>query len=171
MTALGRIYRQEPALWYGNYRERQLTTALYAFARGDVIVTVNNGGGAGAFDLPLDGAYRGALTGRMVRAENGRLHIDLDSDSGEIWLPEGGERKSYEPLRRPIPAAEKTPEPIKTPDRASSSKPYEDMTVEELQAEILAKLAMNGPVTDRMRRDVMENVYRDSLLNWIRSFR
>ena len=45
------------------------------------------------------------------------------------------------------------------------------MTVEELQAEILAKLSANGPVTDRMHRDVMENVYRDSLLNWVRSFR
>ena len=45
------------------------------------------------------------------------------------------------------------------------------MTVEELQAEILAKMAANGPVTDRMKQDVMENVYRDSLLNWVRSFR
>jgi len=39
------------------------------------------------------------------------------------------------------------------------------------QAEVLARLAANGPVTDRMRREVRENVYRDSLLNWVRSFR
>ena len=45
------------------------------------------------------------------------------------------------------------------------------MSVEELQAEILARLKANGPVTDRMLRDVRENVYRDSLLNWLRSFR
>ena len=51
------------------------------------------------------------------------------------------------------------------------AKPYEEMTVEELQAEILAKMAANGPVTDRMKQDVIENVYRDSLLNWVRSFR
>jgi hypothetical protein len=44
------------------------------------------------------------------------------------------------------------------------------MTVEELQAEILAKMAANGPVTDRMKQDVTDNVYRDSLLNWVRSF-
>ena len=37
--------------------------------------------------------------------------------------------------------------------------------------EILAKMAANGNVTDRMKQDVMENVYRDSLLNWVRSFR
>ena len=45
------------------------------------------------------------------------------------------------------------------------------MTVEELQGAILAKLAANGPLTDRMRREVAENVYRDSLLNWVKSFR
>ena len=56
------------------------------------------------------------------------------------------------------------------PKRAAEPKPYEEMTVEELQAEILEKLASNGPLTDRMRRDVLENVYPNSLLNWIRSF-
>ena len=45
------------------------------------------------------------------------------------------------------------------------------MSVEELQAEVLARLAANGPVTDQMRREVKENVYRDSLLNWVKSFR
>ena len=43
--------------------------------------------------------------------------------------------------------------------------------VEELQAEVLARLAANGPVTDQMKREVKENVYRDSLLNWVKSFR
>lgn len=52
-----------------------------------------------------------------------------------------------------------------------SNKPYEEMTVEELQVAILDRLAKNGPVTDRMRREVAENVYHNSLLNWIRSFR
>ena len=51
------------------------------------------------------------------------------------------------------------------------SKPYEQMNVEELQAAILQKLAHNGPVTDQMRRDVAANIWRDSLLNWVKSFR
>ena len=59
----------------------------------------------------------------------------------------------------------------KMPKRAEVPKPYEEMTVEELQAEILAKMAANGPVTDRMKQDVLENVYPDSLLNWVKSFR
>ena len=45
------------------------------------------------------------------------------------------------------------------------------MTVEQLQAVILDKMAKNGPVTDRMRRDVIENVWQDSLINWAKSFR
>ncbi|MGN0362190.1 MAG: alpha-amylase family glycosyl hydrolase [Bilifractor sp.] len=49
-------------------------------------------------------------------------------------------------------------------------KPYEEMTVAELQAAVLAKLAANGPVTDQMRRDVRENVWHDSLVNWVKSF-
>ena len=49
--------------------------------------------------------------------------------------------------------------------------PYEDMTVEELQACILAKMAANGPVSDDMKRSVLENVYHDSLVNWVKSFR
>jgi hypothetical protein len=48
---------------------------------------------------------------------------------------------------------------------------YEDMTVEQLQASILAKMAANGPVSDRMRKDVTDNIWHDSLVNWVKSFR
>jgi hypothetical protein len=49
--------------------------------------------------------------------------------------------------------------------------PYDQMTVEQLQAVILAKMAKNGLVNDQMRRDVMANIWRDSLVNWANSFR
>lgn len=49
--------------------------------------------------------------------------------------------------------------------------PYEEMSVEELQACILQKMANNGPVTEQMKQSVLENVYHDSLLNWVKSFR
>ena len=50
------------------------------------------------------------------------------------------------------------------------NKPYEEMTIEELQASILEKMAKNGPVTDEMRRTVEVNNHQGSLLNWVRSF-
>ena len=49
--------------------------------------------------------------------------------------------------------------------------PYEEMNVEQLQAVILAKMAKNGPVTDQMRKDVEENIWHNSLVNWANSFR
>ena len=53
----------------------------------------------------------------------------------------------------------------------SKPKTYEEMTVEELQQAILDRMSQNGPLTDQMKRDVSENVYHDSLVNWIKSFR
>ena len=59
----------------------------------------------------------------------------------------------------------------KVPEIRIAEKPYEEMSVEELQSAILAKMKANGPLNDRMIKDVTENVYRDSLLNWVKSFR
>lgn len=50
------------------------------------------------------------------------------------------------------------------------NKAPEDMTVEELQQAILAKMANNGPVTDQMKKTVYDNIWHDSLVNWIKSF-
>ena len=55
-----------------------------------------------------------------------------------------------------------TPNPHKTP---------EEMTVGELQAAILAKMAGNGPVDDQMKKTVYDNIWHDSLVNWLKSFR
>lgn len=48
---------------------------------------------------------------------------------------------------------------------------FERGRIAGLQEAILAIMEKNGPVTDQMRRDVMENVYHDSLINWVKSFR
>ena len=176
ITALGRVYNQEPALWQGDYREMQLTTTQYAFARGDVIITVNNGDCPAWFDLGAEGAYTGALSGRTVSAENGRLRMELEANGGEIWIPQSRRQTSFQPITKkpePIPAPAPRPAPRQeaAPIAPPAGKSYDEMTVEELQSAILAKLAANGPLTDRMRRDVEENVYRNSLLNWVKSFR
>ena len=55
-----------------------------------------------------------------------------------------------------------TPNPHKTP---------EEMTVGELQAAILAKMAGNGPVDDQMKKTVYDNIWHDSLVNLLKSFR
>ena len=50
------------------------------------------------------------------------------------------------------------------------NKSPEDMTVDELQQAILAKMAGNGPVTDQMKKTVYDNICHDSLVNWLKSF-
>ena len=59
----------------------------------------------------------------------------------------------------------------KEPVKVDPNKAPEDMTVEELQAAILAKMASNGPVTDQMKKTVDDNIWHDSLVNWLKSFR
>ena len=51
-----------------------------------------------------------------------------------------------------------------------TDKTYEEMTIEELQEVILEKMRKNGPVTERMMKDVTDNVYHNSLVTWARSF-
>ena len=75
------------------------------------------------------------------------------------------------PIDVTLPTQEEDPnagkeEAIEIPDC-----PYEEMSVPQLQQVILGKLAANGPVTDQMKREVSANIWKDSLLNWAKSFR
>lgn len=56
------------------------------------------------------------------------------------------------------------------PDAIKNRNDYEAMTMEELQVAILEKMYKNGPVNDQMIKTVMDNVYMDSLKNWVKSF-
>ena len=57
------------------------------------------------------------------------------------------------------------------PDAINNRSDYENMSIEELQVGILEKMAKNGPVNEQMIKTVMDNVYHDSLCNWVKSFR
>ena len=65
-------------------------------------------------------------------------------------------------------------EPSNLQETAAAPNPHktpEEMTVGELQAAILAKMAGNGPVDDQMKKTVYDNIWHDSLVNWLKSFR
>lgn len=57
------------------------------------------------------------------------------------------------------------------PDQNALDEAFEKGRIAGLQEAILAIMSKNGPITDQMRRDVAANVYHDSLINWIKSFR
>ena len=59
---------------------------------------------------------------------------------------------------------------MKTALKTDWSKTPDEMTVSELQAAILEKMAGNGPVTDQMKKTVADNIWHDSLVNWLKSF-
>ena len=209
IAALGKVRQGTPALSYGSYSELALTNRQFAFARDldgvRVIVTVNNDDSEAEMNLSTGSAdeYVGALTGKKVRVEYGRIRVSIAANSGEIWLP-AGDMPEYKPVQVEVPetaaakenesnapeteenqAAEagSVAEAPSTPEAEASSsqetaaevpnpdKTPEEMTVGELQAAILAKMAGNGPVTDQMKKTVYDNIWHDSLVNWLKSFR
>ena len=183
ITALGKIRQQTKALSLGDYKELLLTNRQYAFSRDlngtSVVVMVNNDENPAQIHVTAGngGAYVGALSGMNVPVEHGQINVTLQPNSGEVWIPkensaEESEHISIEPVKFNAVKVEaaKVPAPehkIEVP----INKSYDEMTIEELQQAILDKMAQNGPVTDQMRRDVMENVYHNSLINWVKSFR
>lgn len=189
ISALAKIRQEEKALSYGEYKELLLTNRQYAYSRTlgnySVITAVNNDDNNAVLSLPAGTAekYKGALSGETVFVIDGKINITVKGNSGEIWLPLTENKPEFTPVEIEIPIPVKETEQKKTePVQAKTEKKkdlsevtvpdksYEEMTVEELQAVILQKLAKNGPVTDRMRKDVEENVYHNSLVTWAKSF-
>lgn len=60
---------------------------------------------------------------------------------------------------------------ISVPDSVRESEIYERGRIAGLQEAIIALMEARGPVSERMRQDVTENVYHDSLVTWVKSFR
>lgn len=115
------------------------------------------------------------ITSETVKPEKtGKVPETVIAEENEITL-ESIENAEPEKVLKPseeIAQIEKTEDTKEEPKKVAVdwSKSYEEMTIEELQQAILERMAQNGPVTDRMKREVMENVYHNSLVNWIRSF-
>ena len=114
-----------------------------------------------------------------MNVENGQIHVTVGANSGEIWLPitDTGAADTTEkqpaPEKAPVPESqpEPQPEPTAAPVSDSDRDAFERGKIAGLQEAILAIMEKNGPVTDQMRRDVEANVYHDSLINWVKSFR
>ena len=201
VSALGRVRQVVSALSYGSYAELMLTNRQYAFARDlngvRVIVTVNNDDNDAFMNLQAGNVseYTGALSGQHVSVQDGHIQVAVAANNGEIWVPSEVLKDSaeYSAEVQAEPEKSETEEPdMKEPDpeetvsevsetqsetnknvenTVSVNKTPEEMTVEELQAAILAKMAGNGPVTDQMKKTVYDNIWHESLVNWLKSFR
>ena len=169
LKRLADIKKNEKALVYGDYEQLYLSTEVYCFRRGDVIVVSNNSDKVISFQLDRKGSYIDALNDEILSAGEGPLKISVQGHDAMILLPQSEGRQSYGPLQKPKIKIEEKQE--KVPEIMIADKSYEDMSIDELQSAILAKMKANGPLNERMIKDVTENIYRDSLLNWVKSFR
>ena len=195
ISALGKIRQNTPALFFGDYKELELQTTHFAYERSyngqAVIITVNNSDNDVIMTLPCGNfkEYVGALSGEKVSVKDGKIQVKVSASYGEIWISEGKAFTKIEPVK--AVEIEKTPEPVTKEDPIKQksiepaqvqeekkpeeivvdwNKPYEDMTIEELQEAILKKMRKNGPVTDYMLGTVRENTHHGSLVTWVKSF-
>lgn len=183
LAALGKIRQNTTALRLGAYRELLLSTEQFAYAREldgqTVLVTVNNSDhDVTLYLLNGSGAYSGALHGEQAVTTGGQLCVTVRANSGEIWLPTELCSEGYVPHKTveipqstpPVPTDATPPVESEPPVSVPTHKPYEEMSVAELQAVILSRMAQNGVVTEYMRNTVYENTHHGSLLTWARSF-
>ena len=196
IAALAHLRKTCPDLVRGEYRQLQLTTGQYAFARGNVVIAVNNEDHEAGFGVPAqEGTYTGMIAGSQYESHDGRLEFTLPACGGEILALAEGDGKPGIPvsaadasgitasgifagcmqtMKEAEPETKQEAEPEAEPAQEviiPENLGLEEMTVPQLQAVILKKMAGNGPVTDQMRRDVENNIWHDSLVNWAKSFR
>lgn len=194
ISRLGKIRLETEALSYGDYKQLHLTNGQYAFERSyngeNVIIAVNNSDNDYMMTLPTQNTeeYVGRLTGEKAPVKNGYISVNVRANSGEIWLPVCSTDKHVKPIKLSInentdkvsacwkkenskePEKEKESVNISKDNVIKHDKAFEEMTVEELQEAILERMRRNGPVTEQMRKDVMENIYHNSLVTWVKSF-
>ena len=145
--------------------------------------------------------YVGALSGEKVAVNGGNISVNVKANSGEIWVPVVNGQSAPDVQDKPVslhvedavtapaPKEETVPEathiekeepaPAVPPvakaasveSSDNSNDAYEKGRIAGLQEAILAIMEKNGPVTEQMKKDVTDNVYHDSLINWIKSFR
>ena len=147
-------------------------------------ITVNIKSNSGDIWLPLTEAHAapadtnlpdiGAVSAVTVLPDTGATPADTDTapETLHATVPETPAATVTETAPEP-PATVSEPKPTAaaTQNPETSSEDFEKGRIAGLQEAILAIMEKHGPVTDQMRRDVVNNVYHDSLIAWIKSFR
>ena len=99
-----------------------------------------------------------------------------DTEKKEAQIQAADKTNTIEPASCPAKETNPTTEQSSAQNTASAERSeyveaFEKGKIAGLQEAILAIMEKNGCVTDQMRKDVTDNVYHDSLINWIKSFR
>ena len=138
-------------------------------------ILVNVKANSGEIWIPTDlssEAFEPIQTDRgsqIPESEISTSESEKSNPESEISTPESEKSNPESEISTP---EQKTPETEIQREKIvlDRNKPYEEMSVEELQEGILEKMRKNGPLTDYMIGTVRENEHHDSLVNWIKSF-
>ncbi len=135
IAALGKIRRSTPTLMFGDYKELELQTTHFAYARvldgKYVLITVNNGDSDVFMNLEAGNSseYVGALTGEKVAVNGGRIQVKVPANSGEIWIPLELCGESFAPIK--TVEIEKAPEAVKVVEKPEKEEIRETKAPEE----------------------------------------
>ncbi len=106
IATLGKLRQNVKALCYGEYKQLELQNTHFAYARildgKSVITTVNNGDNEVHMNVEAmaqSSEYVGALTGRRVSVNNGRIQVSVPANAGEIWIPKELMSESLAPIK------------------------------------------------------------------------
>ena len=171
IRTLTKLRLNNTVLSLGEYKQLELTTNCYSYSRSyddiNIIVCLNNDdNNTHSFHFDVEN-YVDIFSGNKYSYE-----ININPHDCAVLIPEGI-KLNIKPLKKDIEKPLVKPEENTKLDSSyiEVNKPYEQMDIKELQDAILAKMAKNGPVTDQMLKSVRENIYHDSLINWVKSFR
>lgn len=132
IATLGKLRQNIKALCYGDYKQLELQTTHFAYARildgKNVITTVNNGDNEVCMNIEAGtmtqaSKYVGVLTGRRVTVNEGRIQVNVPANSGEIWIPEELMSESLAPLK-----TEKIVAPVKIETSVNEAAPMNEKT-------------------------------------------
>ena len=141
-------------------------------------ITVNVKANGGDIWVPAkaykgDGVVRGTINVEQVAKEQPKT-VKKETPKQEVSEHKKEAARAVEKKAEiPKPMVEKKAisTPAKTEPIQKNSEEFERGRIAGLQEAIIAIMEKNGPVTDQMRKDVMDNVHHDSLVTWVKSFR
>ncbi len=163
IAALGKIRQNTLALCYGDYKELELQTTHFAYARifedKSVIITVNNGDNDVQMNLACGNSaeYVGALTGERVSVKDGHIQVSVPANSGEIWIPKELCHESFAPIKtvkieKTSKSVKVVEEPKKPEPKVESVKVVEEPKKEEtVKVEISKTKPVEQPKADSVK--------------------
>ena len=133
IAALGKVRQNTKALCYGEYKQLELQTSHFAYARildgKSVIATVNNCDNEVHMNLEAGNSseYIGVLTGERVAVNGGRIQVRVPANYGEIWMPAELMDESQAPLKT-VEIKKEPVKPVSEPEAPKTEVPQAEAT-------------------------------------------